>query len=146
MKKRRNKPYRPRPVAVPMIVGASLVFGPLLAVIDQIEREGTITVSRKGTAMFQDGDGNWYATAPALKGLIDQCEMWCVRHDKTLPLASVRELTRLVEYTMNIPESLMLRLRRDLPVLQGALARADAEDMLDILRQVEIKEALEARC
>lgn len=142
-KKRRNKKYRPRAVRPPMIVGAALVFGPIQAVIDQIERDGTVTTNRTGTPIFQDSTGTWYCTATAIQGVIDHCEMWCTRHGRTLPLDSLREFQRFIKYTVNIPAGLLDRLRRDLPAIQSAMARGNPDDMLDLLTQVKIRDELE---
>lgn len=142
-KKRRNKLYRPKPVRPPMIVGAVLVFGPIQAVIDQIEQDGTVTTNRSGTPMFRDGEGKWYCTATAIQGVIDHCDMWCTRHGRTLPLDSLREFQRFIKYMMPISESLLIRLRRDLPAVQAAMARGNPDDMLDLLTQVKIQDKLE---
>ena len=143
MSKKRNKQYRRRPVRCPLLVGAALVFGPITAVLDQLENDGTLTTSSRGVPMFQDGDGRWYETSAALEGVIDHIDMWCARHGRTLPLDSLRELRRLIEYAMNIPASLMVRLRCDLPVLQAVMARGNSDDMVDLLTQVQIKTELE---
>lgn len=142
-KKRRNKPYRPRPVHRPHIVSAALTFGPLYTIIDQIERDGTVTTNRAGVAMFQDSTGGWYDTAKALEGIIQHCEMWCTRHRRTLPLDSLSEFQRLIKYTMNVPQSLVDRLRRDLPRVQAAMARANPDDLNDLVTQVKISDELE---
>lgn len=144
-KKRRNKPYRPKPVRPPMIVGAALVFGPIQAVIDQIERDGTVTTNRRGTPIFRDGDGQWYCTATAIQGVVEHCEMWCTRHGRMLPLDSLSEFQRFIKYSAPITESLLARLRRDLPIIQSAMAKGNPDDMLDLLMQVKIRDELEKR-
>lgn len=75
-KRSRRKPHRPmNPHAAtlrtqPWRVAA--VFGPLEAVIAQIEQTGTVTVDIQARPIFKDGnDGCWYATVPALEGIID---------------------------------------------------------------------------
>jgi len=145
MKKKRNKPYRPRHIRTPLIVGASLVLAPLIAVIDQIDRDGTVLTGAGGRPIFQDGDGRWYETPAALDGLICHLEMWCTRHDKTLPLDSLRQLHKALDYCIPITESLLSRLKRDVPILQRVMGRGDADDHVDLLRQVQIKAEMEQR-
>lgn len=144
-KRKRNKRYRPRPVCTPMIVGAALVFSPLEAIIQQLETDGTLTTSARGTPMFQGSDGTWYCTATAIQGVIDHCEMWCIRHGRELPLDSLREFQRFITYCMPITESLLQRLRRDTPALQAAMAQGNPDDMLNLLMQTQIKDELEKR-
>ena len=140
---RRRKPYKPKPVRTPLIVGAQLVFGPLQAIMDQLDLDGTVTTNAQGTAMFQDGDGNWYETSTALEGIIEHCDMWAARHNKALPTGSLAQLARFLRFGMNLPESLMQNLHHDIPRLQAAMARGNADDMVDLLNQVQIKVELE---
>lgn len=141
--KKRNKKYRPRPVRTPLIVGTSLVLAPLIAVIDQIDRDGTVLVGAQGRPVFQDGDGRWYETPAALEGLIWHLEMWCSRHDTTLPLDALRQFHKALDYSIPITDSLLQRLKRDVPILQRAMGRGNADDHVDLLRQVQIKAEME---
>lgn len=128
----------------PMIVGSALVFGPLEAILDQLERDGTLTCDARGVPIFRDTtDGNWYDTAPALGGVIDHLEMYETRHGVTLPIQSLRDLHRRLKVSMPIDNPLMTRLRRDLPTLQRVIATSDPTDVVDLLRQVQIKIELE---
>ncbi len=51
--KKPRKPYRPRDVRTPMLVGTDLVLRPLEAIIEQIDRDGTVNASRRGVPIFQ---------------------------------------------------------------------------------------------
>lgn len=139
MKSRRNKPYRPRAKHAPLIVGAQMVFAPVLAIVEQLDRDGTLTTTASGVPIFQAGDGKWYETATALDGVIEHAEMWAARHGRAVPVESLKQFVRFVRFSMNIPATLMEQLRTDLPALQGIIARGNPNDMVDLLRQVQIK-------
>lgn len=143
--RRPPKPQRNENVHHHMIIGSALVFGPLEAIIDQIEADGTLNCSPRGRPIFRDfKDGHWYDTAAALEGVIAHLEMYETRHGVQLPLEALRQFHRLVDHVMNIPQSLMDALRRDLPALQRVLALSDPEDVLDLYRQTQVKFAMEA--
>jgi hypothetical protein len=144
VKKKRNKPYRPRPTRTPLIVGAALVFNPLEAILDQLEAHGTLDCSARGTPMFRDlTDGNWYDTAAALAGVIDHLEMYEIRHGVSLPIESLRRFHRFITHDMPIPSALMGQLRRALPTVQRSIALSDPEDVADLYRQCLIKYEIE---
>lgn len=123
-RRRPPKPQRNEGPGHHTIVGSALVFGPLEAIVDQIEADGTLNCSPRGRPIFRDfKDGHWYDTAAALEGVIAHLEMYETRHGVTLPLDA---------------------LRRDLPALQRVLALSDAGDVLDLYRQTQVKFAMEA--
>ncbi|KAG0752367.1 hypothetical protein G6F22_021897 [Rhizopus arrhizus] len=69
-RKPRRKQYRPRAVRAPMLVATDLVLRPLEAIIDQINRDGTVHTDAKGIPQFRAGDGKWYESAGAIEGVI----------------------------------------------------------------------------
>lgn len=145
--KERRSPSKPKRSkgSTPLIIGSALVFGPLEAILDQLEHDGTLTCSVRGRPMFRDlTDGNWYDTAAALAGVIDHLEMYEIRHKVTLPVEGLRQFHRFVDHGMNIPGSLLDQLRRDLPALQRVMALSNPDDIVDLYRQVQIKIEMEA--
>ncbi|CAP41281.1 hypothetical protein [Bordetella petrii] len=143
--KRRNKPYRPRAVHTPMLVATDLVLRPLEQIIDQLERDGTVTTDAKGYAVFQAGDGQWYPSDEAIEGVIWHFEMFCTRHGRELPLDGLRELHIALHYIKPVMESTVVKLKDAMPVLRRAMAMADPDDQLDLLQQTRIKAEMEAR-
>lgn len=144
--RKRGKPIKQRYRRTPMILGSAMVFGPLHAIIDQIEADGTLTCDVRGRPMFQEPEkGMWCDTSEALKGLITHMEMYETRHKVTLPLESIRRFQRFVEHVMHIPESLLQALKRDMNVLQKVMALSDPDDALDLFQQCVIKEELEKK-
>lgn len=142
-KKPRNKPYRPRRVRFPLVVAAQTVMAPLDRIIDQIRHDGTVNVDAKGTAIFQDGDGQWYDTAAGLEGIIWHLEMYSTRHHIDLPIQPLRELMVCLRYVSPVSAALLSRLQDALPRLQRAMALGCPDDQVDILQQARIKEAFE---
>lgn len=147
MKKKRTKQYKPRPVHAPLIVGASLVFSPLQAIIDQLDSDGTLTCSPRGVPMFHDfTDGHWYDTAAALAGVIEHLEMYETRHNVKLPISSMADFHRRISNSMPIDSPLMDRLRRDVPALQRVMAVSDRADIIGLYQQCQIKNEMEKVC
>jgi hypothetical protein len=146
--RKRSKHYCPKRAEIPMLVKAYRAFSPLQDIVDQIAKDGTLNCSARGVPMFRDlEDGQWYATAVALQGVIDHLEMYQLRHQVSLPLESLKEFHKAIEYAIPVSATLLAKLQRDIPRLQGALARSNPDDVNDILRQVQIKELMEdQRC
>lgn len=138
-----RKPVKMRPKYAPVIVGTSLVLAPLIAVVDQIARDGTVLTGARGRPVFQDGDGNWYETPAALEGLIWHLEMLATRHSLHIPLDALREFWKALDYSIPITQSLLNRVQADIPVLQRVMALASGDDHIDLLRQVQIKAEME---
>jgi len=143
-REKRRKPYRPREVRTPMIVGAQLVMDPLERIVAQIDRDGTTDVDERGTPVFQTGDGRWYDAAGAIEGVVWHFEMMATRHGLDLPLDGLRELVIAFRYVVPIQASTMAKLRAALPVLRQAMAGGDPADQVDILQQTRIKAEFEA--
>ena len=141
--KRRNKPYRQRAKHAPMLVASDLVLRPLERIIDQLKHEGTAITDSKGYPVFQAGDGQWYPSADAIEGVIWHLEMFCTRHGRELPLDGLRDLHIALKYIKPVMESTLAKLDKEMPALRRAMAMADPDDQLDLLRQTQIKAELE---
>ena len=126
-------------VRSPMIIGASLVISPLEAIVDQIGTDGTVHVDRFGTPQFLATDGIWYATAPALEGLVYHLEMLSDRRNIVLPIEPIRQLRIAMEYSVPVTDSLLDKLKQSLPVIRHTLSFADPDEQIDILRSAQIK-------
>lgn len=138
-----RKKYVPKDVRVPLLVGVDSVYRPLERIIEQIERDGTVNTSQRGTPMFQDINGLWFASAAAISGIVDFVEMYNRRHHTTLPILAMSELRIALDYAMPVFEHTLSRLKADLVVIRKELSLADPDDLVDILRQTQIKEQLD---
>ena len=138
-----RKAYRPKDIRAPMLIGASLVISPLEAIVDQIGADGTVHVDRFGTPQFLATDGIWYATAPALEGLVYHLEMLCARRSIDLPIEPIRQLRIAMEYSVPVTSLLLDKLKAALPVIRHTLSFADPDEQIDILRSAQIKFEME---
>ncbi len=143
--KKPRKPYKPRAVRTPMIVGTDLVLRPLERIIEQICIDGTTNVSRRGTPVFQNGSSEWFDSAEAIDGVILFCEMYAHRVQITMPLDAIRELSKAFRYCMPIFERTINGVNVAMPVLRRIISAADPEVVLDILRQTQIKIELDKK-
>lgn len=137
--KKPRKKYRPKDIRAPMLIGASLVVSPIEAIFDQINTDGTVNVDKFGTPQFLATDGIWYATAPALEGLVYHLEMLSARRNIELPIEPVRQLRIAMEYSVPVTDTLLDKLKQALPVIRHTLSFADPDEQIDILRSAQIK-------
>jgi hypothetical protein len=142
--KTRNRQYRPKPVRSPMLVASQLVLGPVEAIIERLDIDGTVHTDRRGTPIFQDGDGKWYDAAEAIEGVVWHFETMQRRHGLALPLDGLRELVIAFRYVTPVQPSTMRKLRAAMPMLRRAMALADDDDQLDILQTTRIRAEMEA--
>ena len=122
-KRNHRKPHRPmNPHAAklrtqPWRVAA--VFGPLEAVIAQIEQSGTVTANIHGMPIFKDGnDGGWYATVPAIEGIIDAYQTHELRCGRPMPLDRLRRFARKLEYASPLTLADCATVKEDIAVLR----------------------------
>lgn len=141
--KKPRRPYKPRAVRTPMIVGTDLVMRPLEAIIDQISRDGTVDASSRGVPMFKASDGMWYDSAAAIEGIVWHFEMFAIRHKIELPIEPLRELHIALKYCVPVFERTVTGCKLALPELRRAMSLADPDEQLDILMQAQIKEQLQ---
>lgn len=137
---------RPRPERLPMLIKTQQTLAPLEAIIDQIERDGTVTVDARNVPIFHCvADGEWYASAPAIAGMADFFDMWAVRHGHAFKAAALRQLANRLEAGMPIDAPLMAALRAEIPTLRRIGASLNQADASDLLRQTQILAEMEAR-
>lgn len=145
-KKRRNKAYRPKLVesiklkAQPWKVAA--VFNPIIAIIDQLEEQGTIDETTSGQAIFRNHEGDWYDSAAAILGTVEAYEIHETRTGRPLGLDPLRPLANKLQYSMPIFDS-------DTKAVRGCLTRMKAETLemtagyaRDLIKDFQIKEEL----
>lgn len=134
-----RKAYRPKEIRAPMLIGASLVVSPIEAIFDQISADGTVNVDSRGIPQFRATDGIWYATAPALEGLVYHLEMLCARRNIQLPINPIKQLQIALEYSVPVTSLLMQKLKAALPIIRHTLSFADPDEQIDILRSAQIR-------
>ncbi|QKQ46789.1 hypothetical protein [Achromobacter denitrificans] len=134
-----------RPARLPMLIKTQQTLAPLEAIIDQIQREGTVTIDTRGVPVFYCvADGEWYASAPAIAGMADFFDMWAVRHGRAFKATALRQLANRLEASMPIDAPLMAALHAEIPNLRRIGASLDQADASDLLRQTQIRAELDA--
>lgn len=141
--KKPRKRYIPREVRTPMIIGAHLVLSPLDQIVRQIKTDGTVDVDAKGIPQFRATCGNFFATVPAIEGVIYHFEVLEMRRGITLPLEPLRQFKIALEYCVPITESLLEKLKHSLSVLRKTLSSGDPGEQIDILRTAQVKFEME---
>lgn len=133
-----------RPRRFPMIVKADTVLRPLEDIIEQIERHDTMDVSRSGMPIFRiPGERGWYATAPAIRGVVEAFDLWAKRHGQPTITQPLHALVTCMECAMPIQRSNLDAVRALLPKLRAISARFGHEEAADIIRVTQIREAME---
>lgn len=146
--KRAKKVYRPRPQGVvklstqPWRVAA--VFGPLEAILRQIEQDGTVTTDKQGMPIFKDSsDGHWYATVPAVEGIVDAYATHATRCGRAMPLDSLRRLTNKLEYASPLTLDDCAAVKRDLATLRRETMSMTVEYAASLVTTTQLKIELE---
>ena len=96
------------------------VFGPMEAIIDQLEQDGTVDAIASGTPVFRDfEDVGLYDTCAAFGGVIDAYAIHEIRSGQPLDLSALRQLVSKLKYGTPIFES-------DTQAVRACLARMKA--------------------
>ncbi|MGW9066958.1 hypothetical protein ACWGPO_22975 [Achromobacter animicus] len=135
-----------RPARLPMLIKTQQTLAPLESIIDQIQRDGTVTVDARGVPIFYCvADGEWYASAPAISGMADFFDMWATRHGSPFKAAALRQLAKRLDVGMPVDGPLMAALSAEIPALRRIGAGLTQADASDLLRQTQILAEMEAR-
>ncbi|MNT24732.1 hypothetical protein D3C72_1602240 [compost metagenome] len=142
--KRAKKVYRPRPQGGAKLSTqpwrVSAVFGPLEAVIRQIEQSGTVTTDVQGMPIFKDAnDGTWYATCPAIEGIIDAYATHEMRSGRAMPLESLRRFAKKLEYSSPLTEDDCAAVKRDVAALRRETMAMTLDYAASLVRTTQIK-------
>ncbi len=130
---------------MPMILKMNTVLSPVEAILDQLDRDGTVHVDERGTPIFPAGPRNsWFAMVPALLGVVDLFSMWATRHGKTFDLSALERLAHKLEYGMPVAEHDIAAVRALLPYMQRVACTLSHDEADDLIMQGRIKDELEA--
>jgi hypothetical protein len=146
--KQRKKPYRshdPDSVKLKMQPWkVAAVMNPLLAIVDQLEHQGVIDVTRSGRAVFKDpSDGYWYDTPVAIIGVVDAYEIHVRRTGIDLRLDALRRLANKIEYHMPVMAEDTNAARDCLDRIRVATLEMTAGYAKQLVKDFQIKEAIE---
>ena len=122
----------------------SAVFQPLESVLLQIEQTGEVTTDGKGMPMFKDaGDGHWYATTPAIEGIVEAYATHELRSGRLMPLDNLRRFAKKLEYASPLTLDDCAAVRRDLAALRSETLAMTVEYAASLVRTTQIKIELE---
>lgn len=145
---RPRKPYRPKfdgdQVKLKMQPWkVAAVFDPLTAILDQLERDGTIDETTQGQAVFRNHDGEWFDTAAAIMGAVDAYEIHEIRTGCDLQLADLRKLANRLQYGMPVFEAETKAARACLDRMKAETLEMTAGYARDLIKDFNIKEELQ---
>lgn len=131
----------PRRVDAPMIVKASKIISPLVAILDQLELHDTVDVEGD-TSVFRDAsDECWYEMSPALQGVIEFFEEVGHRHRIAIDLSALDTLRQNLVAGETILLSQIHQVRNILPKLQVIANRLNSSEALEILDGIRKRSA-----
>ncbi|MBC3906222.1 hypothetical protein [Undibacterium umbellatum] len=79
------------------------LFDPLLAIVDQLECDGTADIQNDGTAVFKDVvDGYWYESYTAIMGVVDVFEIHEKRAGVVIDMEPLRRLASKLKNDVDI--------------------------------------------
>lgn len=120
------------------------VFDPLLAIINQLEQNGTKDVANDGTAIFLDlGDGHWYDSSVAIIGVAEAYEIHEKRAGIKINLEPMRRLAKKLEYDMPIFASDTKDVRACFVRMRAASMNMTLAYARDLIRDTQIQEQIE---
>ena len=125
-----------------------MVFAPLESILDQLERDGTVTVvhegDQKGMPVFKiDGDREWYATGPALRGLTQAFYAHGVRTGKALPVNEIDRFADMLEAGKKVRAQDIQQVRSAMAVLKKEAQYFTVDYAQDLIKTVQVSEQLE---
>ncbi len=131
--RRQYRPPREVNVPAPMMLKIQLVLAPLEAIIDEIERDGTVDTIN-GTPVFRAlGDESWYASHPAIIGIVELFEEWCRRTGRTVEVRGLKRLANKLQASMPLAESDISDVRREMVGLRRAVMQMTHAEAIELV-------------
>ncbi|MFZ6655915.1 hypothetical protein [Undibacterium sp. TJN19] len=145
-KKREKKKYVPRDSTKCLFKTQpwrlNAVFDPLLAIVHQLERDGTVDVSANGTPMFKDVvDGYWYDSAYAIMGVVDAYEIHEKRAGVTIDLSPLRLIATKLQNDQGITDMDVQQARSCFERMRKAAMSMTLGYAAELIRDTQIQEA-----
>jgi hypothetical protein len=123
---------------------AKLVFDPLESILDELEQQGTLTISTGGQAMFKDvTTGEWHDTIAALRGVIDTFEILERRYATSAQLAPLRRFTDKIEIGEDIDGDDTAAVRASMNVMRALVMDMTIGDVRLLVKDFQIKDEIE---
>lgn len=142
---RPRKQYKPRKLpSIVMRLKVDAVFSPIELALDALLATGTVETDEAGNPTFRNRlDGDTYALAPAMAGIVTMFEMWATRHGNPSPVVDMNELCGRISMGLAIDEDLVRRVLLSTTRLRALSFDMGAEEAADLVTQTQIRVELE---
>ena len=148
-KAQRHKPSRERAeVPACMMVRMMHVLDPVERLLDVIERTGAMDAVN-GTPVLhhlEKAGSIAYQAAPAIDGIADFFEMFCIRRGSSMDLAGIRQFAKKLEYGMQLTQQNIDAARADMQKMRGLVPLLTQEEADSLILQVQIKSEMGGDC
>lgn len=145
-KKKRNKRYVPRPIGLTRVDRMCItqrIMQPMDSLIENMERYGPVDTIRNRIGVYDPEKQEWYELLPAARGFLDVFEIWSRRHNAVLGTTGIRRLVSRLEYRAPVTQLELDAAKRDLNQIWTILQRADLHALTEVIRDADIKIAIE---
>jgi len=143
--RKRYKPRNPDSIKLKMQPWKiHALFAPLIAIIEQLEQQGTKDVASDGTAIFRDrNDGHWYDSFVAITGVCEAFEIHERRSGASIGMEPLRQLANKLKYDMPVFSSDTQACRECFHRMRTAALEMTAGYARDLVRDTQIQEQLQ---
>lgn len=146
---KRKRPSQPRrePLAPTMLVRMQYVLAPLEQIVDDIERTGSVMAAGREPVFTlpHESAAHLYPIVPAIDGIVDFYEMFCIRRKRNETLPGIRQFARRLEYGMPVSEREIAAVRQDMRTMRKIVPGLSSQEAADLLLQTQIMAEMEAR-
>ncbi|WP_353192131.1 hypothetical protein [Pandoraea pnomenusa] len=119
-------------------------FDPVIAIIDELEQQGTVNVDEKGRAIVRNAaDGQWYTACDSIMGIVDAFEIHQSRCGRAMPLEPLRLLVRKLDAGMPLFDTDTVPARAALATLKAEAMNMRADYARDLANTVSIQDKLQ---
>jgi len=148
MNKPRNKKHRPRNPNDALMKTQPWrmrsVFQPVIAILDQLENDGTMDISADGQPIFKDViDGCYYDTCVALDGISECFELLSERKNIPIDTGPLRRISNKIRYHMPVFIEDTKACRACLDVLHSHCLHLRISEAVDLIQTIRVREELE---
>lgn len=121
-----------------------MVFAPIERILHRIEMDGTVDAAQGKPVFYEDGEGGWYETTAALRGIIHFHEVAADRLGETANIDGFTRLANKLDAGAPLFESDLALVRTSIAACRQQALRLTLAEAKDILTTVRISTAMEA--
>lgn len=148
-KKKRNKPYRPRPLDKSSLAAdltrVNFIMQPFDELIDGLENRGTVDMIDNVIIFHDRFSDERYPLIPAAKGFLDVFDIWERRKGAECNMTPLHQLIARLEYGAPITELELASAKEALMRMRKVIRTMTIDEMYELTEDAEIKIMLEKR-